>query len=71
VKPYRYINPATNGLDHVGLLEDLDKAKNDSIVLLHVCAHNPTGVDPTKDQWKEILEVIKRKNHMACFDSAY
>jgi aspartate aminotransferase len=47
VTPYRYYKASTNGLDHTGLLEDLDKAKNDSIVLLHVCAHNPTGVDPT------------------------
>lgn len=70
-KAYRYYDPKTNGLDHSGFLEDLDKAKNDSIVLLHVCAHNPTGVDPTQEQWKSILEVIKRKNHFVCFDSAY
>lgn len=53
------------------MLEDLDKAANESIVLLHVCAHNPTGVDPTVAQWSQILEVVKRKNHFAMFDSAY
>lgn len=52
-------------------MEDLDKAKSDSIVLFHVCAHNPTGVDPTQEQWKQILDLVKRKNHFVCFDSAY
>jgi len=47
VKPYRYFSPKTKGLDIDGMLEDLDKAANEQIVLLHVCAHNPTGVDPT------------------------
>ncbi len=35
-----------------GLLEDLNKADEGSVVVLHACAHNPTGADPTLDQWK-------------------
>lgn len=70
-KPYRYFCPKTKGLDINGMLEDLDKAANEQIVLLHVCAHNPTGVDPTQEQWKKILEVVKRKQHFVMFDSAY
>jgi aspartate aminotransferase len=70
-KPYRYFSPKTKGLDIDGMLEDLDKAANEQIVLLHVCAHNPTGVDPSEDQWKKILEVVKRKQHFVMFDSAY
>lgn len=46
-KPYRYFDSKTKGLDFTGMLEDLDKAPKEQIVLLHVCAHNPTGVDPT------------------------
>ena len=53
------------------MLEDLDKADNEQIVLLHMCAHNPTGCDPTKEQWQQILEVMKRKKHFAAFDNAY
>jgi len=53
------------------MLEDLDKAANESIVMLHVCAHNPTGCDPSKDDWSKILEVVKRKGHLCLFDSAY
>lgn len=48
LKKYRYFEPKSKSLDINGLLEDLDKAKADSIVLFHVCAHNPTGVDPTQ-----------------------
>jgi aspartate aminotransferase len=46
----QYFDQKTKGLDITGLLEDLDKAKNESIVLFHVCAHNPTGVDPSQAQ---------------------
>ena len=38
--------------------------------LLHACAHNPTGVDPTEEQWREISDVMKRKNHAIFFDCA-
>jgi len=68
---YRYFDWKTKSLDFVGLQEDLDKAKDESIVVLHVCAHNPTGVDPTMDQWRKILDIVKRKKHFVCFDSAY
>jgi len=46
-------------------------APNNSIVLLHACAHNPTGVDPTKEQWKEIAILLKEKSHFPFFDCAY
>ncbi len=39
--------------------------------MLHACAHNPTGVDPTLEQWKEILVAVQSKNHLAFFDMAY
>ena len=42
-----------------GLLEDLRRAPEHSIVLLHMCAHNPTGSDPTHEEWHEILRVVK------------
>ena len=53
------------------MLEDLDKADPEQIVILHVCAHNPTGYDPSHDDWAQILEVMKRKGHYAAFDTAY
>lgn len=46
-KPYRYFDSKTKRLDFDGMCEDLEKAKKHSLILMHVCAHNPTGVDPT------------------------
>lgn len=40
-------------------------------MILHTCAHNPTGVDPTQDQWKAIAKVIQGKGHVPLFDTAY
>jgi len=53
------------------MIEDIRKVEDGSVVLLHACAHNPTGVDPTKEQWKKIAEVIKEKNHLVFLDAAY
>jgi aspartate/tyrosine/aromatic aminotransferase len=68
---YRYLDKDTMRVNIKGLLEDLNNAPDRSVILLHVCAHNPTGVDPTKDDWKQIADLIKRKNHVTFFDSAY
>lgn len=68
---YRYYDSSTNRLDYNGLLEDLKAAPNGSVILLHACAHNPTGCDPTMDQWKAISDLVKEKSHYVFFDSAY
>jgi len=49
VRQYRYYKKETRGFDLAGMLEDLTNATPGSIVLLHTCAHNPTGVDPSLD----------------------
>ena len=53
------------------MLADLKNATPGSIVLLHSCAHNPSGVDPTLDQWKKIAEVCHENKLYPYFDSAY
>lgn len=68
---YPYFDPLTQGLCWPKLIECLGKAKPNSIVLLHVCAHNPTGVDPTLDQWKELAVLMKERRLLPFFDSAY
>lgn len=68
---YRYYNRKIRGFDAEGMLEDLNNAPDEQIVVLHSCAHNPTGQDPTQDQWNKILEVVLRKNHFVGFDNAY
>ncbi|KAI3967591.1 hypothetical protein MKW92_048787, partial [Papaver armeniacum] len=59
VEYYRYYEPNTRGLDFQGLLEDLKSAPAGAIVLLHACAHNPTGVDPTLEQWEQIRQLMR------------
>lgn len=49
VKTYPYFDPKTRGLNFEGMMKTLSEAKAGSIVLLHACAHNPTGVDPTPE----------------------
>ncbi|KAH0614590.1 uncharacterized protein H6S33_000226 [Morchella sextelata] len=68
---YPYFHPSTKGLDFDGLCSSLESSPEGSVVLLHACAHNPTGVDPTKEQWKRIAEVIRQKKHFPFFDCAY
>ncbi|TQE02615.1 hypothetical protein C1H46_011771 [Malus baccata] len=71
VKSYRYYDPATRGLNFQGLLEDLRSAPAGAIVLLHACAHNPTGVDPTLEQWEQIRQLVRSRELLPFFDSAY
>eukprot|EP00468_Gymnochlora_sp_CCMP2014_P008536 CAMPEP_0167747156 /NCGR_PEP_ID=MMETSP0110_2-20121227/4124_1 /TAXON_ID=629695 /ORGANISM="Gymnochlora sp., Strain CCMP2014" /LENGTH=405 /DNA_ID=CAMNT_0007632025 /DNA_START=82 /DNA_END=1299 /DNA_ORIENTATION=- len=71
VKKYRYYDKKTNGVDFSGLMEDLKAAPDKSVILMHVCAHNPTGADPTLDQWAEISALAKKKGHFVVMDSAY
>ena len=69
--PYRYYNAATNQLDFAGLLADVSAAPPGSIILLHACAHNPTGCDPTHPQWQTLADVMAARQQIAFFDSAY
>ncbi|XP_077461151.1 aspartate aminotransferase, cytoplasmic-like [Stigmatopora argus] len=71
VRPYHYWDAAKRGLDITGLVDDLEKAPEGSIFVLHACAHNPTGTDPNQDEWKQIAEIMKRRNLFVFFDSAY
>ena len=71
VRRYRYLNRATNGLDYEGYLADIEAAPAGSVFLLHACAHNPTGVDPTPDQWRQISRTILDKGHHVLLDCAY
>ncbi|KAI3700174.1 hypothetical protein L2E82_44795 [Cichorium intybus] len=68
---YRYYDPKTVGLDFDGIIEDIKAALEGSFVLLHGCAHNPTGIDPTPQQWEKVADVIQEENHFPFFDVAY
>lgn len=70
-RKYRYWDEKNRCLDLAGMKEDLMSYPEYSIVILHACAHNPTGIDPTHEQWMEIADVCKEKKHFPVFDSAY
>ncbi|KAI0030667.1 glutamic oxaloacetic transaminase AAT1 [Vararia minispora EC-137] len=71
VRQYRYLDSKTIGIDFEGLKSDLLGAEPGSIVLLHACAHNPTGVDPTEAQWRQISDLVKENQLYPFFDMAY
>uniref|UniRef100_A0A3Q3NCS9 Aspartate aminotransferase n=2 Tax=Labrus bergylta TaxID=56723 RepID=A0A3Q3NCS9_9LABR len=71
VRPYKYWDAENRGLDLAGFLGDLETCPEHSIFVLHACAHNPTGTDPTHEQWKMIAEIMMRRKLFVFFDSAY
>ncbi|MFJ2359815.1 amino acid aminotransferase [Pseudomonas fluorescens] len=71
VQNYRYYDAATHDVNRAGMLEDLNALPNGSIVVLHACCHNPTGVDLTPADWKNVLEAVKAKGHVPFLDMAY
>lgn len=71
VGTYAYYDPQGNCLKIAALLDDLSKAEAGTMINLHACAHNPTGIDPTQEQWREIAAVMKRKRLFPFVDMAY
>jgi aspartate aminotransferase len=71
VASYRYLDDTGTGLDFDGLLDDLRGAPRGATILLHACAHNPSGVDLTVGQWGELAEVFRDGGLLPLFDSAY
>eukprot|EP01039_Chlorochromonas_danica_P004361 gene4360-4782_t len=68
---YRYYDATHNAVNFSGMKEDLLKAEEGSIIMFHACAHNPTGCDPTQEQWNELSQLLKSKKLYLFFDSAY
>lgn len=68
---YRYFDPTTRGIDFSGLMADLGGVKPGDVVLLHGCCHNPTGANPTAEQWAEITALLKSKGAIPFIDLAY
>ncbi|MBF8780303.1 aspartate/tyrosine/aromatic aminotransferase [Pseudomonas fulva] len=71
VHAYPYFDPATRGLDFPGMLATLQGLPARSVVLLHPCCHNPTGVDLQRDQWQQVIEVVKARELIPFLDIAY
>ncbi len=71
VNTYPYYDAATGGLKFDAMLSAIDALPAKSIVLLHACCHNPTGVDLSQDQWKALTAVLKARDLLPFLDIAY
>ncbi|KZF21617.1 putative aspartate transaminase [Xylona heveae TC161] len=71
-RTYPYYHAEKRAFDFEGMMATLEEqAEKNDVILLHACAHNPTGLDPTKEQWKAIADLCERKGLFPFFDSAY
>lgn len=71
INKYPYYDPNTNGIKIAELKNFLSNLEAGNIVLLHPCCHNPTGIDPTVQQWDDILAIIKQQGLIPFMDFAY
>ena len=71
VRSYRYYDAASHDVDRAGMLEDLDALPAGSIVVLHACCHNPTGVDLSLDDWKRVRDRLQANGLIPFLDMAY
>jgi aromatic-amino-acid transaminase len=71
VKSYTYYEPTTRGLDLAGMQRALNGIPAGSVVVLHACCHNPTGVDLSKENWASVLEIVRSRSLVPFLDLAY
>jgi len=68
---YPYFDPATGGVQFESMLSALERLPARTVVLLHASCHNPTGADLSEGQWRQLLELFKRRNLLPFMDIAY
>ncbi|WP_205616996.1 aromatic amino acid transaminase [Pelomicrobium methylotrophicum] len=71
VNTYPYYDPSTHGVDFPGMMKALNEMPAHSIVVLHACCHNPTGVDLTTQQWDEVIAAVRKRALIPFLDIAY
>ncbi|MDR2016274.1 MAG: aspartate/tyrosine/aromatic aminotransferase [Burkholderiales bacterium] len=71
VESYGYYDPATGGFNLASMLRDLERAQPGDIVVLHACCHNPTGVDPSAEEWTRIIDTVEQRQLVPYLDIAY
>ncbi len=71
VEKYEYLDENKTGLDFDRVVASLEQARPNQAILLHTVCHNPTGVDPTNEQWQALTSLIKAKQLFPIFDFAY
>ncbi len=71
-RTYPYYNSCSNSIDFASMIDTLEReAQPRDVIVLQACAHNPTGLDPSREQWRAVAELCQRKDLFPFFDSAY
>ena len=71
VDEYPYYDAARHDVDFAGMMAALQAAPAGTIVVLHACCHNPTGVDLTPQQWDDVVALVKARGLVPFLDMAY
>ncbi|AHM55292.1 aromatic amino acid aminotransferase [Escherichia coli] len=71
VREYAYYDAENHTLDFDALINSLNEAQAGDVVLFHGCCHNPTGIDPTLEQWQTLAQLSVEKGWLPLFDFAY
>lgn len=71
VGSYSYYNADSKTLDFEAMLASLSQVPEGDVVLFHGCCHNPTGIDPTPEQWYQLAKLCSKQGFLALFDFAY
>ncbi len=71
VAQYSYYNAEAKDKDFAAMVADLENAAAGDVVLLHGCCHNPTGIDPTAEEWETLAKLVAEKGLLPMFDFAY
>ncbi|MEA3154453.1 MAG: aromatic-amino-acid transaminase [Betaproteobacteria bacterium] len=71
VHTYPYYDPETHGVRFDAMMETLETVPSGSIMVLHACCHNPTGVDLKEPQWERVIEAVNRRGLVPFLDIAY
>ncbi|MCP3714683.1 amino acid aminotransferase [Paraburkholderia sp. CNPSo 3281] len=71
VNTYPYYDEVTGGLKFDAMLSAIDALPAKSVVLLHACCHNPTGVDLDRAQWEQLIDVLQKRDLLPFVDMAY
>ena len=58
-RKYRYWDPEKRGINFKWMIEDLENAPENAVIILQISAHNPTGCDLTREQWIKVADVMK------------
>lgn len=71
LKEYDYTSIISSPFNLNAFKDSLKQAKENDVILFQACCHNPLGIDPKKEQWKEICEILKEKKMIPAFDASY